>query len=110
MTWPVFRGQVVRSDILELDEPKLFVVVSNNGRNRNFDTVLAARLTTSPKNPRPSIVELANDEQLTGRVLCDDIWQIFDDEVIEVVGSLGRRTLSDLDHGLMAALGIGSGS
>lgn len=109
MTWPVFRGNVVRSDILKLEEPKLFVVVSNNSRNRNFDTVLAARLTTSPKSPRPSIVELASDEQLTGRVLCDDIWQIFDDEVMEVVGSLGRRTMSDLDHGLMAALGIAAG-
>ena len=106
MTWPVLRGQVIRSDILKLDEPKLFVVVSNNVRNRHFDTVLAARLTTSPKNPRPSVVELASDERFTGRVLCDDIWQIFDDEVIEVVGSLGRRSLSDLRNGPMAALGI----
>ena len=106
MTWPIYRGQVVRSDILNAGEPKLFVVVSNNGRNKHWDTVLAACLTTSAKEPRPSIVELGPGERLTGRVMCDDIWQIYDDEVIEVVGALGGRTMHEVDDGLMAALGI----
>lgn len=48
MTWPLTRGQVVRADI-NLDEPKLFVVVSNNRRNARLGDVLGARLTTSRK-------------------------------------------------------------
>ena len=40
----MLRGQVVRADV-KLDEPKLYLVVSNNLRNRNFPQVLCARLT-----------------------------------------------------------------
>jgi mRNA interferase MazF len=49
--WPVSRGQVVRADV-GVDEPQVFVVVSNNGRNRRLGSVLAAKLMTSTK---PSI-------------------------------------------------------
>jgi mRNA interferase MazF len=99
------RGQVVRADI-GLSEPKLFVVVSNNSRNRHFDQVLAARMTTSVKKERPSIVELGSDEAFTGRVVCDDIETIWEDEVLAVVGGLTPTTMHAVDGGLQAALGF----
>ena len=81
MTWPLSRGQVVLANI-GLSEPKRLVVVSNNRRNRALQSVLAARLTTSPKPTLPSIVALGHDDPMTGHVCCDDIIEVFDDEVV----------------------------
>ena len=57
------RGQVIRAEV-GLDEPKLFVVVSNNRRNARLGSVLAARLTTSDKPAIPSIVKLNETEAM----------------------------------------------
>lgn len=105
MTWPLSRGQVVRADI-GLDEPKLFLVVSNNRRNRNLGQVLAVRLTTSDKPPLPSIVELRHPEVFTGRVVCDDIVELYQDEVLDVVGAATPSALRAVNAGLSAALGL----
>ena len=105
MTWPVYRGQVVRANI-GLDEPKLFVVVSNNQRNRKLDTVLGVRLTTSSKPPISSIVPIPSSESFSGCVVCDDITEIWDNEVVGVVGSLGPATMQAINQGLSAALGM----
>jgi len=99
------RGQVVRADV-NLDEPKLYLVVSNNQRNRNFRQVLCARLTTTAKDPRPSVVELGHAEGFPGRVMCDDLEPIWKDEVIEVVGALTPAAMRAVEDGLMAAFGI----
>lgn len=104
MTWPLARGQVVRADI-GLSEPKLFVIVSNNRRNRRLDDVLAARLTTSAKPTIPSIVELTN-ETLTGRVVCDDILPLYHDEIRGVVATLSPSTMTAINHALAAALDL----
>lgn len=105
MSWPLTRGQVIRADI-NLDEPKLFVVVSNNRRNRQLPDVLTARLTTSAKPSIPSVVELDQSDGLVGRVVCDDILPIYEDEVLGVVGALSPRTMSSVGRGLVAALGL----
>ena len=99
------RGQVVRADV-QLNEPKLYLVVSNNTRNRNFAQVLCVRLTTTLKDPRPSIVELGHEQGFHGRVLCDDLEPVWDDEVIEVVGGLTPAAMRAVEDGLMAALAI----
>jgi mRNA interferase MazF len=104
VTWPLSRGQVVRADV-GLNEPKLFVVVSNNRRNQRLGDVLAARLTTSTKPSIPSIVELEG-ERLSGRVVCDDILPLYEGEIVSVVGGLTPRTMRSIDLGLAAALGI----
>lgn len=104
MTWPLARGQVIRADI-GLNEPKLFVVVSNNRRNRQLGDVLAARLTTSQKPPLPSIVELTG-ENLTGRVVCDDIVAIYEDEVRGLVAALSPHTMAAVNRALAAALDL----
>lgn len=105
MTWPLARGQVVQADI-GLAEPKLFVVVSNNRRNRNLGQVLAARLTTTPKPRIPSIVPLSHDDGLSGSVVCDDIVEIYEDEVLGVRGALSPITMRAVNDGLRAALDL----
>lgn len=105
MTWPVNRGQVIRAD-LGLDEPKLFLVVSNNRRNQSLPQVLAVRLTTSGKPNIPSIIELGHPEVFVGRVVCDDIVEIYEDEVLSVVGSLSPGAMRAVNAGLAAALGM----
>jgi mRNA interferase MazF len=105
VTWPLLRGQIVQADI-GLDVPKLFVVISNNRRNERLPQVLTARVTTSAKPDIPSIVSLSADEVVTGSVVCDDIVEIYQDEVRSVRGALSRRTVRAVNAGLAAALGL----
>ena len=107
MTWPLLRGQVVRADV-GLDEPKLFLVVSNNRRNRSLPQVLTARLTTSPKPDIPSIVPLRHPEVFVGSVVCDDIVEIYEDEVVAVPGALSPAAMGAVNLGLAAALDLNS--
>jgi mRNA interferase MazF len=108
VTWPLSRGQVVLAD-LGLPEPKRFVVVSNNRRNRHLPQVLAARLTTTPKPAIPSIVALTTGDGMTGSVVCDDIVEIYADEVRRVVGALTPTTMARVNEGLAAALDLPRG-
>ncbi len=105
MTWPPLRGQVIRAHI-GLDEPKLFLVVSNNSRNRVLGSVLTVRLTTSKKPNLASIVELDYPEIFVGRACCDDIVEIFDDEYVTTLGGFSPSTMRNIDGGLKAALGM----
>jgi mRNA interferase MazF len=105
VTWPLSQGQVIQAD-LGLREPKLFVVVSNDRRNRQLRQVLAARLTTSPKPDIPSVVQLAHHEAFNGYVVCDDIVEVYRDEVVSVAGALLPRAVHEVNAGLAAALGL----
>lgn len=107
MSWviPAVRGQILRVEI-GLSEPKLVVVVSNNFRNRRLNSVLAVRMTTTPKPTIPSIVELPANGNFEGRVICDDIIEIFEDEVLGVVGAVDPITLRSINDGLRAALAL----
>lgn len=56
---------------------KPFLVVSNQQRNRNLDSVLCARVTTSPNRPAiPSVVPIEFGDEVVGSVLCDDLVQL----------------------------------
>jgi mRNA interferase MazF len=99
------RGQVVRADV-GLDEPKLFVVVSNNHRNRAWDTVLVARVTTSTKEPHRSIIDVPDREVVSGRVMCDDVVELFEDEIMSILGGLTPATMGEVNIGLNVALGL----
>lgn len=107
MSWkvPTVRGHVLRVNI-GLDEPKLVVVVSNNPCNRRLDSVLVVRVTTSPKPNIPSIVELDDSSSFAGRIVCDDIFEVYEDEVVGVAGAVGHATLARVDEGLRAALAL----
>lgn len=105
MTWPLLRGQVVVADVA-LDEPKLFVVVSNNRRNAALPSVLAVRLTTTAKPDIPSVVQLGHPESVIGYAVCDDIVELFEDEVRAVRGGLTSTGLAAIGDGVKAALGL----
>ena len=99
------RGQVFRVDLGH--GPKPWLVVSNNARNRNLDSVLAARITTTRRHVAiPTVVPLAPADPLTGSVLCDDLVQLYRNELTAPLGALSPRTITAVSAGLRVALGI----
>jgi len=104
--WPLLRGRVVAAKLSHLDDEKFFLVVSNNLRNRRLPQVLAVRLTTTPKPDLPSIVRLGRSEAFVGCVVCDDIIELWEDEVRRDAGALSPTALDRVDRGLAAALGL----
>lgn len=105
---PLVRGRVYEAVLEHIAEPKYYLVVSNNIRNRKLPQVLAVRLTTTKKPPMPSIVELGAAEVFHGRVLCDDIEAIWPDEVRRDLGALTPNAMAQVEAGLRAALGMAS--
>jgi mRNA interferase MazF len=104
--WPLIRGRVYAARLSNLDEDKYFLVVSNNRRNRNLPQVLAVRLTTTRKPALPSIVALRPPEVFTGSVVCDDIVEIWEDEVKRDLGALSPAAMDAVARGLAAALDL----
>jgi mRNA interferase MazF len=103
----MLRGRIYRVRLTHIDEDKFFLVVSNNRRNRAFEQVLAARLTTTPpRGERPAMVPLGPGEIMTGWVSCDDIEAIYDDEVRADVGAIKASTMRRVEAGLRAAFAI----
>lgn len=71
----VHRGEVGWVDTPYGDKP--YLVVSNMQRNRNLDTVLGARITTSRNPPElDSVVPIEAQGRIVGRVLCDQITRL----------------------------------
>lgn len=97
------RSHVYRVDLGHGRKP--WVVLSNNSRNRNLDTVLAARITTTTKNALlPTVVALNTADPLNGYVLVDDIVQLYHDELTEPLGSLSLPTMQEISAALRIAL------
>lgn len=104
--WPLQRGRVYAAKLSNIGSEKYFVVVSNNQRNSRLPQVLAVRLTTSPKPRIPSIVELGNEEVFFGRAVCDDIVELYEDEILRDLGALTPQAMSNVNAGLKATLSI----
>ena len=103
----MLRGRIYRAHLTHIGEDKFFLVVSNNRRNRAFDQVLAARLTTTPpRRERPAMVPLGPGEIMTGWVSCDDIEVLYDDEAHADLGAITVPTMRRVEAGLRAAFGI----
>lgn len=101
------RGRIYRFRLSGLDGEKYFVVVSNNARNRALPSVLGVRFTTSVKPTLPSIVEIPDTEVLPGgRVVCDDIVELFQDEVTADMGAVSPAVMAMIDTGLKSALAL----
>jgi len=100
-------GRIYRAHLSHIGEDKFFLVVSNNRRNRAFEQVLAARLTTTPpRDNRPAMVPLGPGEVMTGWISCDDIETLYDDEVRADAGAITAQTMRHVEAGLRAALGM----
>ena len=103
----MLRGRIYRAHLGHIGEDKFFLVVSNNRRNRAFEQVLAARLTTTPpRAERPAMVPLGPGEVMTGWISCDDIETVYDDEVRADVGAITAQAMRRVETGLRAALGL----
>ena len=102
----MLRGRVYRALPLGFDVDHYFLVVSNNARNRALRSVLAVRITSSVKPPLASIVEIPANESVVGRAVCDDIYELWDDEVREDVCAFSTTTMAAVDDGLRAALSL----
>ncbi|KRQ23337.1 MULTISPECIES: type II toxin-antitoxin system PemK/MazF family toxin [unclassified Mycobacteroides] len=97
------RSQAYRVDLGHGAKP--WVILSNNSRNRNLDTVLAARITTTSKNAHlPTVVTLTAADPLVGFVLVDDIVQLYHDELTELLGALSPSTMNAISKALRIVL------
>lgn len=105
MTPPV-RGQVFMVDVPEAGGEKPFLVVSNNTRNRNLDSVICARVSTSPDRPAdlPSIVPIEDRGAVVGNVICDDLLTVRRNRLKRSVGALPPRVMAEVGKGLRSAL------
>ena len=104
--WPLVRGRVYAAVIPPLETEKYFLVVSNNQRNAALPQALGVRLTTSAKPQLASIIELSSQEPFTGRALCDDIVELYEDEVRRDLGAMSPQAMLAIGLGLRSALGI----
>jgi mRNA-degrading endonuclease toxin of MazEF toxin-antitoxin module len=104
----LIRGRVYLANLQEGDEePKYWLVVSNNQRNRAMRHSLAVRITSTRKYENlPSVVELPAGEPLSGFVRCDTLTWLYDDEPVKDVCALSRPALRLVEEGLKATLGI----
>jgi mRNA interferase MazF len=99
------RGQVFRVDLGYGAKP--WLIVSNNSRNRNLESVLAVRISTTGKHAHhPTVIALSHADPLTGFVLCDDLVQLYRDELTAPLGTLAPATLSAVSDGLRVALSL----
>ena len=97
------RGQLFWVDLGHRAKP--WLVVSNNARNRNLETVIAARVTTTSKNAAlPTVVPLASADPLTGYVLVDDLVQLYHDELTKAAGAVSGPTMTAVSAALRIAL------
>jgi len=104
--WPLLRGRVYAAKLANIKNDKYFLVVSNNQRNTHLPQALAIRLTTSPKPEIPSIVELGHSEIFQGRAICDDIIELYEDEILRDLGALSPKAMYAVTNGLKSALSL----
>ena len=101
------RGHIYRARPTGFTGDKYFLVISNNSRNRALESALVVRCTTTPKPALPSIVNLPSGEVLPGGcIVCDDIYELFEDEVRADMGALTPATMRAVDSGLKSALAL----
>lgn len=100
------RGQIYAAMLPGMHDEKYYVVVSNNARNRTLRTALVVRVTSSDKPDLASIINVPAGEPVSGRVLCDDIEDMWEGDVRDLVGAFSPATMRLIDAGLSAALGL----
>jgi mRNA interferase MazF len=98
------RGRIYYADLGHGEKP--WLVVSNNGRNSRLGNASVVRITMSEKPPLASIVVLVAGEPVVGRVLCDDVTELFPDEVKRDGGALSTEAMIKVAAGLRSAFAL----
>jgi len=101
-----YRGVIYSAYLEHVGDEKLYVVVSNNARNRSLDTALAARITTSRKPQISSIIPIQSGEPVRGSVLCDDIELLYPNDVRSSLGAFSPAMMRRINDGLRAAFDL----
>lgn len=102
----LLRGRVYSAP-LDMDEAKLWLVVSNNARNRGLRDALVVRLTTTAKyQDLDSVVAIPGGESVMGFVRCDSLTTMYEDEPEREVCALSSRAMKAVEAGLRATLGM----
>ncbi len=92
-------GQVWWVDV-GLDENKRFVVVSENGWNEIFPTVIAVRLTTSPnRDPGPGFPLISDKPPVIA--ICGQVTTIHENALIEIADRLSPEQMRKIAIGLL---------
>ncbi|MDJ0346660.1 hypothetical protein QMK19_37215 [Streptomyces sp. H10-C2] len=81
----------------------VWVVISNDIRNSELDSFLAARVLGAGGSS-PSRVATGGNDPLTGFVSADHILTLYRDQVHEVVGTLASSTAAALSRALRVAM------
>ncbi|MBW3665495.1 MAG: type II toxin-antitoxin system PemK/MazF family toxin [Actinobacteria bacterium] len=104
----LLRGTVWNFRYLASDTPKPVVIVSNDGRNRSrFEWVHVVRITSRPKRPLPTIVDLTDaDAPLAGRAMVDELELVHKDDLEDRRGMLSPTTMRDIDQALRHVLAL----
>jgi mRNA interferase MazF len=97
------RGQVYRCDLGY--GPGLWLIVSNNSRNRHTADVLAIRLTTTARQ-LPTWVPLSASDPLGGYANADNIETLGKDELGNYLGALSVTTMTRVNTALAMALAL----
>ncbi len=100
------RGEVWAAILPGMTEEKYYLVVSGNARNRALGTALVVRITSSNKPDISSIVRIPFGECVEGRVLCDDIEDMWADDARQKLGAFSGSTMRLVSDGLAVALGL----
>ena len=100
------RGRVYGAVLSHIGTEKFFLVVSNNRRNAHLRSMLAVRLTTTRKPSLATMVVLGAEEPFTGTVVCDDIIELYDDEITRDLGALSAGAMQRVNEGLKVALAL----
>lgn len=102
------RGSVWNFRYLDTDGARPVVIVSTDGRNRSrFEWVHVVRITSRPKRPLPTIVELSDaDAPLQGRAMVDDLVLVHKDDLEGRRGALSPATMREIDRALRRMLAL----
>src|SRR5919201_3595505 len=85
---------------LGLEENKRFVVVSENGWNETFPTVIAVRLTTSPnRDPGPGFPLIQRKPPMIA--ICGEVTSIHEDDLVEQADQLTPGQMRRIAVGLL---------
>lgn len=98
------RGQVFAVDLGYGRKP--WVVVSNNDRNRDRDSVIAARISGEPHAASSTVVALGPQDPVVGFAVVDDLVQLFREDLYEAVGTLSPSSMDAVDVALRVALAV----
>lgn len=102
-----FRGTVWEFAFEPGAPSKPALIVSNNARNQSaWPQVHVVRITTAPRQPRDTIVELPTGEGVTGRVICDDLSPVAKAMLGGRIGALSPGTMRRVDAALKAVLAL----